>query len=50
MYLYHYFEKSRKPFLNISDLNDEEAEAIQLLAAFSAENKIMAKTNNLLSL
>ena len=41
MYLYHYFEKSRGPFLNISDLNDDEA--VQLLTGFSAENKIIAK-------
>jgi len=44
MYLYHYFEKVRGPFLNISDLNDDEA--IQLLAAFSADNKIMAKRDS----
>jgi len=25
MFLYHYFEKEREPFLNLSDLTDEEA-------------------------
>ena len=40
MYLYHYYEKGRKPFLNLSDLADEEA--IQLHTKLTSENKIFA--------
>jgi len=43
-YLYHYFEKERGPFLNLSALNDDEA--IQLLTDFSAKNRKMARDFN----
>ena len=36
MYLYHYFDKRKIPFLNLSDLTDEEA--IKLHTNLSAEN------------
>lgn len=41
MYLYHYYEKGRTPFLNLSDLSDEEA--IRLHTKLSAENENFAK-------
>ena len=41
MYLYHYFEKERGPFLNLSDLTDDEA--IQLLNDYSTKNRKMAR-------
>ena len=41
MYLYHYFENENGPFLNLSDLNDDEA--IQVQIDLSAKSKIYAK-------
>jgi hypothetical protein len=41
MYLYHYYEKGRTPFLNLSDLTDEEA--IQLHTKLTTENENFAK-------
>jgi hypothetical protein len=41
MYLYHYYEKGRTPFLNLSDLTDEEA--IRLHTELTAENDNFAK-------
>ena len=36
MYLYHYYEKGRTPFLNLSNLTNEEA--IQLHTKLATEN------------
>jgi hypothetical protein len=44
MYLYHYFEKGRRPFLNLSELTDEEA--IQLHARLATENDNFAKRDS----
>jgi hypothetical protein len=44
MYLYHYFEKGRKPFLNLSDLTNEDA--IRLHAKLSTENENFAKRDD----
>ena len=41
MYLYHYFEKERGPFLNLSDLNDDKA--IQVQKDLSAQSPIYAR-------
>lgn len=40
MYLFHYYEKSRKPFLNLSDLPQDEA--IQLHAELAKEHQNFA--------
>ena len=40
MYLFHYYEKGKQPFLNLSDLSDEEA--VQLHTKLTAENEIFA--------
>ena len=40
MYLFHYYEKGRTPFLNLSDLTDEEA--VKLHTTLSAENSSFA--------
>ena len=41
MFLYHYFEKSHGPFLNLSDLNNDEA--IQIQNDLSARSQIYAR-------
>ena len=41
MYLYHYYEKGRTPFLNLSDLPEEEA--VQLHTKLASENNNFAK-------
>jgi hypothetical protein len=41
MYLYHYFEKENGPFLNLSDLNDDEA--IQVQIDLAAQHQVYAK-------
>jgi len=40
MYLFHYYEKERTPFLNLSDLTDEEA--IRLHTKLANENNAFA--------
>ena len=40
MYLFHYYEKGRTPFLNLSDLTDEEA--IRLHTKLANENNAFA--------
>ena len=44
MYLYHYYEKKRKPFLNLSDLSEHEA--IQLHTKLAGENPNFAKRDD----
>jgi hypothetical protein len=44
MYLYHYHETGRAPFLNLSDLSD--AEAIQLHTNLASENPNFAKRDD----
>jgi len=44
MYLYHYFEKGRTPFLTLSDLSDEEA--IKIHNSLEEEGNIFAKRNS----
>jgi hypothetical protein len=44
MYLFHYYEKGRTPFLNLSDLPVEEA--IQLHTKLTAENNNFAKRDD----
>jgi hypothetical protein len=41
MFLYHYFEKERGPFLSLSDLTDEEAKKIQ--DALEEDNNIYCR-------
>ena len=44
MYLCHYYEKGRKPFLSLSDLSDEEA--VKLHKTLESDNNIYSKRNN----
>ncbi|MCL2498805.1 MAG: hypothetical protein FWE90_00535 [Defluviitaleaceae bacterium] len=44
MYLFHYYEKRRKPFLNLSDLTDEES--IRLHTKLASENPNFAKRDD----
>ncbi|MCL2696536.1 MAG: hypothetical protein FWE74_00480 [Oscillospiraceae bacterium] len=43
MYLYHYYERGRTPFLSLSDLSDEEA--LTLHKTFEIEGNIFNKRN-----
>jgi hypothetical protein len=44
MFLYHYFENERKPFLSLSDLSDEEA--IKIHKSLEKDNNIFSKRNS----
>jgi hypothetical protein len=44
MFLYHYFENERKPFLSLSDLSDEEA--IRIHKTLEKDNNIFSKRNS----
>ena len=44
MYLYHYYEEKRSPFLSLSDLSDEEA--IQIQDSLKAGDNIFVKRDS----
>ena len=44
MFLYHYFDNERKPFLSLSDLSDQEA--IMIHKKLEKDNNIFSKRNS----